>query len=161
MSRATVNRELTTFKSILKYASRSGFAPEGLGRHARLFDAIESQPRVAVTLDELNKLLKTCDSLEIRLQAPYLRDLLIVLTYSGLRPSEATRLRWEDLNFAENSIRVRKSKTRAGVRPVPMHSAVKEALERVRRTTDSEWVFPVPGSLASTSGISARPLTRR
>ena len=144
VSRATINRELTTLKSILKYASKSGWAPKGLGRHAELFSGVESKLKRAVTLDELNKLLQACDSLEIRLWAPYLRDLVIVLAYSGLRPGEAIRLRWADVNLVEGSISVRKSKSAAGLRPVPMHSLVRTALQNLHGTVKSEWVFPSP-----------------
>jgi len=35
-ARATINQEISTLKAILECAGRSGFAPEGLGKHARM-----------------------------------------------------------------------------------------------------------------------------
>ena len=70
--------------------------------------------------------------------------LVTLLAYSGLRPSEAIRLRWEDLDFAQQAIKVQRSKTRAGMRCVPMHSSVRDALQQPLRPAGCEWVFPSP-----------------
>jgi len=142
--KATINRELSTLKSILKFAALSGLARDGLGRHARLFSDVESKEKHVLTPDELGKVIEVCNSLEFRINAPYLATLVTLGAYTGLRPSELARLRWENLDLEHQVIRVRKSKTKAGVRDLPMHPLVSHALLRWKPPTDGEWVFPSP-----------------
>ena len=74
----------------------------------------------------------------------YLRPLLVLLLDSGLRPSaEALPLKWADVDFERTMIRVVSSKTRAGVRTVPMTTRVKAELLHWRELTAqiSEFVF--------------------
>jgi integrase len=149
VARSTINRELTTLKSILKYASENGQAPEGLGRHARLYAGVESKQKRVITREELQKLLEACQTVEMEVRAPYLKTLVLLLAYSGLRPSEALRLRWTDLDFGKGAISVKKSKTKAGRRTVPMHPLVQESLKNLQMGTDSEWVFPSPRKAGS------------
>ena len=59
------------------------------------------------------------------------------LTYSGLRPHEATRLQWADFNFTDNVIIVKSSKTKARQRAVPMHWLIRETLLQRRVTNRS------------------------
>ena len=142
VTKVTINRELTTLKSILRYAAESKMAREGLGRYARLFTYVQSKEKRVLTQADVEQLYAACQLPEIRVRASYLGDLALLLAYSGLRPSEALRLRWSDLDFSARSIKTRKSKTRAGMRSIPMHEVAAEALQRLRGNTDSEWVFP-------------------
>ncbi len=144
VSKSTVNRELSTLKSILKYATDSQFAPEGLGRNAQMFSGVENKPKHALTPGELGSLLEVCDSLEFRVRAPYLSTLVWVGTYSGQRPSEIVRMRWSDLDLERGVLWVRKSKTPKGLREVPIHPQVLECLRRWRLRARSEWVFESP-----------------
>lgn len=52
---------------------------------------------------------------------PFLRALVILILETGMRSHrEALALRWEAIDFVNDSIRVRESKTRAGIRNVPL-----------------------------------------
>jgi integrase len=141
-SKGTINRELTTFKSVVRYAGDCKMAREGLGRYARLFTHVQSKEKRVLTQTQLEQLYAACQFPEIRVRASYLGDLILLLVYSGLRPSEALGLRWSDVDFSARSIRTQKSKTRAGIRSIPMHEVTVEALQRLREDTESEWVFP-------------------
>jgi integrase len=58
---------------------------------------------------------------------------------------EALALRWEAVNFANDSIRVRESKTRAGIRNVPLTAGCRTELLRWREMLGPEFspfVFP-------------------
>lgn len=143
-TRATINRELTTLKSILKYAAEAKLAREGLGPCAKYFKGVKSREKFAITLDELEKLYAACQLLEIRVRAEYLGDLIIVLVSTGLRPSEALTLERADVDFAARRIRVRKSKTPTRERLVPMHDTAVQALQRLLERTNCQWVFPSP-----------------
>src|ERR1700693_6347870 len=86
VTRATINRELTPLKSILRYAGEAKMAREGLGRYAKLFSGVRSKERQILNEAELEKLLAACDLPEIHVRAGYLRALVTLLAYSGLRP---------------------------------------------------------------------------
>ena len=57
---------------------------------------------------------------------------IILMVVQGLRRGETLCIRWEDVDFDANVMHVRKSKTKAGIRDVPMVPYVRECLERVR-----------------------------
>jgi integrase len=77
----------------------------------------------------------------------YLRPLLILLLDTGLRPNaEALPLKWENVDFERGMITVVASKTRAGLRSVPMTSRLKTELRRWQKLTGStsDYVFFYP-----------------
>ena len=77
---------------------------------------------------------------------PFLRVLAILILETGMRSHrEALALMWEAINFANDSIRVRESKTRAGIRNVPLTARCKTELLRWRAMLGPEFspfVFP-------------------
>jgi hypothetical protein len=90
---STINREFSTLKSILKYASESRLAPEGLGRLARMFTNVESKEGRALQPEETEKLLTACASLEFSVSERYLLPLVIVGRYGGRTDSSETMWR--------------------------------------------------------------------
>ena len=78
----------------------------------------------------------------------HIRVLVILILDTGLRSGkEALALKWEDVDFASESIRIRKSKTLAGIRSVPMSGRCKAELLRWRNLLGpefSEYVFANP-----------------
>jgi integrase len=54
-------------------------------------------------------------------------------------------LRWQDIDFLNNALRVEKSKTQSGIRSVPISALCRAELLRWRNligSEHSEWVFP-------------------
>src|SRR5207244_8013855 len=51
---------------------------------------------------------------------PVERVLVMTLRYTGLRVSEAASMLWSDVDFSAQSLTVRKSKTSAGMRTIPL-----------------------------------------
>jgi integrase len=92
------------------------------GRKRRL--APEAPKRPHLEVEQLPTLL--------RVASPNLRILIAVLASCGLRISEATALTWADVNIAAGTIRVKDSKTAAGVRVVDIPSGAAQEL-RVRK----------------------------
>src|SRR5262249_31495920 len=76
------------------------------------------------------------------------RAAFVVLVLTGLRRHELQRLRWGDVSLTERVLRVRESKSRDGIRSIPLTPALVEALEgRYRETAfkgDAEFVFCHP-----------------
>lgn len=90
-----------------------------------------------LTLDEEKRLLA--------IARPRIRALIVLGVETGMRTGEMLGLRWEHINFLDNCLRVEKSKTRAGIRSVPLSAICKTELLRWRNLVGpeySEWVFP-------------------
>ena len=142
---STINREISTLKAILKYAGQSGLAPEGLGRYARMFTNVESKEAQVLKPEEMERLLDVCALLEFQVNEPYLFPLVTVAAYTGLRPSEYKKLAKTDVDLEHRAISVRKSKSKSGIRHIPMTDEVLEVLSRWLAEVEGPWVFPSPG----------------
>ena len=86
----------------------------------------------------------------------YWCDFFYVEVMTGLRRGEICGLRWQDINFEENKLQVKRSvsvkkgggvsigetKTETGVRCIQMPPSVAELLKSKKQTAITEWVFP-------------------
>jgi len=77
---------------------------------------------------------------------PHIRMLVVLILETGLRSSrEALALKWEDVDLANDSLRIRESKTHAGIRTLPLSARCKLELLRWRDGVGPEfsvYVFP-------------------
>lgn len=91
-----------------------------------------------VTFDEEERILSVA--------VPYMRMLVVLILETGMRShSEALALLWDAVDFANDTIRVRKSKTRAGIRNIPLSARCKTELLHWRKMFGPEFsafVFP-------------------
>ncbi len=125
-----VNRELALLKTMLNKAVLWDFAKlENPVSRVRYFP--ERQMERILTDDEARRLLDSC--------GPSLRPLVLVALNTGMRRSELFSLSWADVDFGRRYLRVERSKNNRS-RKVPMNSAVREELERLKRN-GSEFVF--------------------
>jgi len=69
-----------------------------------------------------------------------LRDVILIMQDTGMRPQDVFRMRWEHVNWYKETIFIPYGKTKNSRRLVPMSERVVQAL-RGRRST-SVWVFP-------------------
>jgi integrase len=78
--------------------------------------------------------------------APCMRVLVVLILETGMRSHrEALVLRWDAIEFDNDVIRVRESKTRAGIRNIPLSARCKAELLRWREIVGLEFspfVFP-------------------
>lgn len=76
----------------------------------------------------------------------FLRALIILILETGMRSHhEALVLKWEDVDFFSDAIRIRESKTRSGIRNIPLTARCKTELLRWREMFGAEFsrfVFP-------------------
>jgi integrase len=135
---ATINHDLRVLRRALRLAERKllitrnpflevDFLKQGNPR----------QPHI-VSFEEEEKILSVA--------APYLRVLIILILETGMRSHrEALALKWDAVDFANYLIRVRESKTRAGLRNIPLSERCKAELLRWRAMVGPEFslfVFP-------------------
>jgi integrase len=136
---ATINRDLRFLAQILKQAEREryiGRSPFDLGKFFANEYRDRRKPHI-LTLDEEKKLLA--------IARPKIRVLIVLGVETGMRTGEMLGLRWEHIDFLNNCLQVEKSKTRAGIRKVPLTAICKSELLRWRNLIGpeySEWVFP-------------------
>jgi integrase len=93
------------------------------------------------------------------------RVLLATLTLAGLRIGEALSLRWRDVDLAVGRLRVRDSKTDAGVRQVDLLPALREELSAHKAQTRfgaaDDFVFPSErGGRANPTNVRKRIMAR-
>jgi integrase len=95
------------------------------------------QPHI-VTFEEEERILAVAP--------PLIRALVVLILETGMRSHrEALALTWEAIDFANESIRVSESKTRAGIRNIPLSARGKAELLRWRDMFGPEFspfVFP-------------------
>ena len=96
------------------------------------------RPPHIVTFEEEERILTVA--------VPYIRVLVVLILETGMRSHrEALALKWDAIDFVNDLIRVRESKTRAGVRNVPLSARCKTELLRWREMLGpafSLFVFP-------------------
>lgn len=128
---ATINKTLSFFTSYWSWLCRRGIASENIWQNQRLSQkkGSASPQRRSVTDSELLTLLSWADQNE----DTSAHDVILCLALSGLRASELASLRVREILLdelgSEGVFNVVESKTRAGVRKVPIHSVILPIIE--------------------------------
>jgi integrase len=136
---ATVNRDLAVLRRMMKLAEKRRLINESPFREVDFLEEREQRRRPHIlTFEEEERVLAAA--------APHIRALAVLILETGMRSRrEALSLLWSDVDFAHNLISVRKSKTRAGERTIPISGRCKTELLRWRSLFGSEfssYVFP-------------------
>jgi len=114
ISNATVNRELDIIRGVLKKAKRWHVFAEEI----RPLPVRQSIGR-ALSYDEKLRLLKIASSRPEWQNAAWAATLTLNTTMRGC---EIKQLRWRDIHFMERTLVIRKSKTEAGERVIPLNA---------------------------------------
>jgi len=77
----------------------------------------------------------------INVSKDYLKPIIIVALNTGMRRGELFNLRWNDIDFAEHFIFIKKSKS-GFMRKIPMNDLVATTLKNIKR--ESDFVFCSP-----------------
>jgi integrase len=136
---ATINRDLAVLRRMLKLAERKRLINESPLRDVDFLEEKQQRRRPHIlTFEEEDRLLQAAE--------PHIRALAVLILETGMRSGrEALALRWNEVDFASGSIRVRESKTIAGERTIPMSDRCKTELLRWRNhlaVECSDYVFP-------------------
>ena len=130
----TFNYERETLVRILDYAVRDGLI---LDNPATVVNRLKQPQGKAVipTKEQFRKLLDAIGSLKAT--ARHSADLCELLAYSGCRLSEATALRWGDIDFESKQFTVtggERGTKNHQVRPVPLFPALERFLRGLRES---------------------------
>jgi integrase len=135
---ATINHDLRVLRRMMRLAERKQLIGRNPFLEVDFLKQHSPRPPHIVTFEEEEKLLGVAP--------PFVRVLTVLILETGLRSHrEALPLRWEAIDFVNNLIRVRESKTRAGIRNAPLSTRCTNELLRWREMTGpdfSPFVFP-------------------
>jgi len=136
---ATVNRDLAVLRRMMKLAERKRLINESPFRDVDFLEEHKQRRRPHIlTFEEQEQLLAAA--------RPHIRALAVLILETGMRSNrEALALSWADVDFVNNVIRVRESKTEAGRRNIPISDRCKVELLRWRKLLGpdfSTYVFP-------------------
>jgi integrase len=148
VKKASINREIGLLKSMLSSAVKWQLIDSNPARDGKLFKLDELPSTRVLSHEEEEKLLAACDDPELKLRAPHLKTFIMAAIYTGLRRGELLRTRFaEDLDFENNVLTVRKSKTKAGRgRQIPLNSLLRKQLLKWKEESPGPWVFPSPSN---------------
>ena len=127
LSLSTVNRELTVLKRIFNLGITWDLINENPVTGVKFFRIPIQKPRV-LSEEEFKMFYNSASE--------HLKPILLVAISTGMRKGEILNLRWKDINFAENYIRVRDSKNYES-RDIPISDHLKRALLNLKEI-DSE-----------------------
>lgn len=135
---ATINHDLRVMRRMMHLAERKRLIARTPFVEVEFLKQRDPRPPHIVTFEEEERILSVAP--------PYIRVLVVLLLETGMRSHrEALSLKWEDVDFVNDFIRVRESKTRAGIRKVPLSARCKAELQRWREMLGPEFssfVFP-------------------
>ncbi len=135
---ATINHDLRVLRRMMRLAERKRL----IGRSPMvdvepLKERSQRTPHI-VTFEEEERILSA--------SVPYMRALIVLILETGMRShTEALALTWESIDFSNDIVRVQSSKTKAGIRNIPLSSRCKTELLRWRKLFGPEFstfVFP-------------------
>ena len=124
LSNTTVNMELGILRRILKRAKRWHFVEDEVPRLPERRDIGR-----ALQPEEKLRLLKVAQS-RPEWETAYLASVLALNT--TMRGCEVKQLRWRDLDLMDHSLVIRRSKTLAGERVIPLNANAYAAVMRLR-----------------------------
>jgi integrase len=130
LSNGSINRTVTVLASVMERAVEYGHVTRNpaSGRDRKL--PVRRSSGHYLEPAQVAALLTAAGQLdaEDRRDRPIRQPLLATLAFAGLRIGELLALRWQDVDLAQGTLRVRASKTDAGVRVVDVQPELREAL---------------------------------
>jgi integrase len=127
---SSVNRELSLLRAMLDFARRSGWLLQNpFGRGPVLISPADEAKRERIlTFEEEARLLAACTG-----PRAHLRPLVIAALDTAMRLGELLKLKWSDLNFQTDLIRVRKTTTKTWeARTIGLTTRLRTELERLQ-----------------------------
>ena len=135
VERSTVNTELKGIKRFLNRAVELSYLKDSPARKVRLLSTARRNPRF-FSEAEAALILNDCKDGRVR-------EIYLVLLYTGMRIGELVNLEWDDADFVRRTITIRPKdfwKPKGNEeRPIPMHDVVFYILFSKERK--SRWVF--------------------
>jgi integrase len=159
---STVNRELSTMRRMMRFAYGKGWIVKDIFFNAKVIEmsAEIERTRLLSKSEEIRLLVACQGEREIKykrirhgkeesisaihsLDNPHLKAMIILAIDSGMRRGEIFKLRWQDIDFDNNLIRIVGTHTKTErERIAPLSQRAKDELEKLKKITSGENPFP-------------------
>ncbi len=136
---ATVNRELTILKHMLKMGVRWGLASTNPASSVSPFPIQEGRFRY-LSEEEIPPILEACQN---QITSPWLDPLVVLALNTGARQGELLDLRYEDIDLERGLIYFGRTKNKR-LKSVPMNRAVKDAVEWLFKHRYGDYLYMWP-----------------
>lgn len=162
---STANRELSALRKMMRVAYGKGWILKDIFFNAKVIETSNEIERTRLlSKDEETRLLENCQgertvtyerkkrgkpneteeiTATVSVDNPHLKAMIILALDSGMRRGEIFKLRWQDIDFENNQIRIVGTHTKTErERIAPLSNRVKDELENLRKITTGENPFP-------------------
>jgi integrase len=142
LSNSTVNRYWIAMQTALNMAVKEWeWLPINPMLHVSKLNEPEGRKRF-LSDEEAKRLLQACK----KSNSPYLHTIVLVALSTGARRSEILNLKWKDVDFNKNAIRLYKTKNKEA-RTLHLHGqALSSFQELYDNKSESDLVFPSPNN---------------
>jgi integrase len=135
---ATINHDLRVLRRLMHLAERKHLIVRTPFVEVEFLKQRHPRPPHIVTFEEEERIISVAP--------PFMRALVVLILETGMRSHrEALSLKWAEIDFAGESIYIWESKTRSGIRAVPISKRCTAELQRWREMLGpdfSRFVFP-------------------
>ena len=154
VSSATINRELSVCRRLLKYAYDEGFIDRYVFPKAKAIHKKLENPRQRIlTHEELDRLLAACTgsyektvtrrrkdatkdetyTVTVRADNPFIKPMILLAADSGMRKGEILSLKWSDVDLGRKRVTIRREETKTEqTRTEGLTDRTVEALNAIR-----------------------------
>lgn len=159
---ATINRELSAMRRMMRFAYGQGWVTKDIFFNAAVIDeSAELERTRKLTSEEENRLLQACQGTRqvvyVRIRRgkreeivanqsvdnPHLKAMILLALDSGMRRGEILKLVWQDIDFEAGVIRILGTNTKTErERLAPLTDRVKSELLEIRRFSNGSKPFP-------------------
>lgn len=137
----TLRKLKALFSQLYKFAMRNDLCGKDYSQHIDIKQYYDKNPnaldRKPFTKEEVQKVWNWKDSNEYM-------TVILMLIYSGVRIGELLDLKKENVNLSEKWIDIKASKTKAGIRKVPIAEKVLPLFEYWMNKNDCEYLLSTP-----------------
>lgn len=146
---ASVNRVMTTIKAALNWGVKRGILKENPLTHMERLKETTSPGRVRYLSDEERTRLLDALERHDKRTGDHIKPMVMIALNTGMRRGSLFGLVWGDVDFDQNTIRLRAEEAKSGKQNyIPMNKTVREILtdwkKRSKSTASSSLVFPSP-----------------
>jgi len=158
----TVNRDLAAMRKMMRFAFGKGWVLRDIFYNAKIIDTGgEVERKRLLTFAEEIRLLDSCQGereitytrkwkgreqtikAKVSVNNPYLKAIIVLALDSGMRKGEILKLRWSDIDFVKNNIRVIAEHTKTErERLAPLSERAKHELHWIKEITEGASPFP-------------------
>lgn len=113
----TQNRMKTLWRKLYKLAMERDIVQKDYAQFVELTATNEMSDRKPFSKSQIKSLWDNLDKIKSV-------DLVLIMIYTGVRPSELLSIKLSDVNISDRYIHLKGTKTKASVRYIPIHSAI-------------------------------------